>query len=106
MVSAFTSKNPALFITAKSLLEKGKIPFIPKGEHTAGLEYTSFEILVKQEDYERARNIITGIEENSESLQKKYEKKNSSIFGFIVIAGILITVVVLFILGLWIRGMD
>ena len=106
MISVFTSENSASFVMAKSLLEKEKIPFIPKGENAAGLEYTSFEILVKDEDYERAKNIISGIEENSISLQEKYDKRNNPVFGYLVIAGILIAVALLFVLGLWLRGND
>lgn len=54
MVSAFTTKNNSSFIIAKSFLEKENIHFIPKGENLAGLEYTSFEIFVREEDLERA----------------------------------------------------
>lgn len=106
MLSVLTTKNNAAFVIAKSFLEKARIPFIPKGENLAGLEYTSFEILVKAEDFERAKGILSDIEENSVSLQEKYTKRNSSVFGFLVIAGILVAVVLLFVLGLWIRGMD
>ncbi len=103
MVSVFTSKSPASFVMAKSFLEKAGIHFIPKGENTAGLEYTSFEILVKDEDYNKAKSIIGGIEENNSSLVERYEKRNNPIFGYIIIAMILIAVALLFYLGLWIR---
>jgi hypothetical protein len=106
MISVFTSKNSATFVAAKSFLEKERIPFIPKGENSAGLEYTSFEILVKDEDYERAKNLIAGIERNSADLEEKYSKRNNPFLGYLTIAGILIAAVLLFALGLWIRGMD
>lgn len=106
MISVFTSNNMASFVIAKSFLEKERIPFIPKGENTAGLEYTSFEILVKEEDYEKAKNIISDIDENNIAVQEKQGAKHNPFFGVLIIAGILITVVLLFVLGLWIRGMD
>ena len=106
MVSIFTSKNTASFVIAKSFLEKEKIPFIPKGENAAGLEFTSFEILVKEEDFEKAKNLLSDIEETHTDLLEKYNKKHNPFFGYIVIAGILILVALLFALGLWLRGTD
>lgn len=106
MISVFTSNNMSSFVIVKSVLEKERIPFIPKGENLAGLEYTSFEILVKEEDYEKAKNIISEIDENNTALTEKYNKKHNPIFGVLVIAVILTTVALLFVLGLWIRGME
>ncbi len=106
MVSAFTTKNNSSFIIAKSFLEKENIHFIPKGENLAGLEYTSFEIFVREEDFERAKIIISEIEENQLHIQEKYNKNHNPFFGVLVIAGILISVALLFVLGLWLRGTD
>ena len=103
MVSVFNSQNSAWFIAAKSLLQKNKIPFIPKGENAAGLEFTAFEILVREQDFDRARNIVSGVEENNKILEEKYNKKHNPFFGYLIIAIILIAVILLFALGIWIR---
>lgn len=91
---------------AKSLLEKENIPFIPKGENTAGLEFTSFEIFVREEDYERVKVLISQIEESQLSFQEKYNKNHNPLLGVLVIVGILFAVMLLFVLGLWLRGGD
>lgn len=106
MISAFVSNNNSSFLIAKSLLEKENIPFIPKGENLAGLEYTSFEIFVREEDFERAKILVSEIEENNVHLHEKYNKTHNPFFGVLVIAGILISVPLLFVLGLWLRGGD
>lgn len=104
MVSVFTAKNNASFIIAKSFFEKEKNHFIPKGENLVGLEYTSFKIFVREEDFERAKIIVSEIEENQIHLGEKYNKNHNPFFGILVIAGILIAVALLFVLGLWLRG--
>ncbi|MBN8571226.1 MAG: DUF2007 domain-containing protein [Ignavibacteria bacterium] len=106
MVSAFTTKNNASFIIAKSFLEKEKISFIPKGENLAGLEYTSFEIFVREEDYERVKILISEIEDNNVHLQEQYNKKHNPFFGVVIITAILIAIALLFVLGIWLRGTD
>jgi len=103
MISVFNSKNPASFVMAKSFLEKNKIPFIPKGDNLAGLEYTLFEILVKEDDYVKAKELLADIQENGVNYQENFEKKHQPFIGYLLILGILVTVALLFILGLWIR---
>ncbi|MBS1491994.1 MAG: DUF2007 domain-containing protein [Bacteroidetes bacterium] len=103
MVSAFNSKNSGTFVIAKSILEKNQIPFIPKGENLAGLEYTQFELLVKEEDFEKAKEFLADIQDNGIKYQERFEKKHQPFIGYMIIAGILAAVAALFLLGLWIR---
>lgn len=106
MISVFSSKHMTSFIIAKSFLEKEGIPFIPKGENAEGLEYKSFEILVKEEDYEKSKNLISAINEKNPSIAEKHKIKHNPILGVLVITVILVSVILLFVFGLWIRGED
>jgi hypothetical protein len=101
--SVFNSKNSGSFVIAKSVLERNQIPFIPKGENLAGLEYTQFELLVKPEDFPKAKELLSDIEEDGIKYQERFKKKHQPFIGYIIIAGILAIVAALFLLGLWIR---
>lgn len=105
MVNIFTSNNFAAFGIAKSLLKNRGIMFVPKGDDLNVSTYMAYDIFVKEEDAETAKEILKDIIENHTHLNNTEEKKHNPLFGVLVIAGIIITVVVLFWLGLWLRDM-
>lgn len=106
MVNIFTSSNFVTFGIAKSLLKDNGIMFVPKGDDLNISAYAAYDIFVKEEDSVRAAEILKDIKENHSQLQDKFTKNHNPFFGVLVIIGIIIAVAVLFVLGLYIRGMD
>ncbi len=103
MVNVFTSNNFATFGIAKSLLKDRGILFVPKGDDLRVSTYMAYDIFVKEEDAHTATEILKDIVENHVHLNETVEKKHKPFFGILVIAGIIITVAILFWLGLWLR---